>query len=174
VEKEMSNYKLDIMGLNEIRWKDNGEIKTQYGNSLIFSGTGEDKKHRNGVGILMNKDARKSLMKWIPISETIILARFKTKIRNLTIIQCYAPTEMTEKNKKEEFYQQLSETIATVTKRDVIVVMGDINAKVGSNNEGMEYDMGRHGTGNMNENGEMISEICASCDLIIRGNSISS
>jgi hypothetical protein len=56
VEKEMTNYKLDIMGLSEIRWKDNGEIKTQYGNSLIFSGTGEDKEHRNRVGILMNKD----------------------------------------------------------------------------------------------------------------------
>jgi hypothetical protein len=40
VEKEMTNYKLDIMGLSEIRWKDNGEITTQDGNSLIFSGMG--------------------------------------------------------------------------------------------------------------------------------------
>jgi exonuclease III len=63
VEKVMKNYKLDIMGLSEIRWKDNGEIKTQYGNSCIFSGASEDKEHRNGAGILMNKDARRSLMK---------------------------------------------------------------------------------------------------------------
>jgi hypothetical protein len=48
----------------------------------------------------MNKDAQKSLMKWLTISERIILAHFKTKIRNLTIIQCYAPTELTEKDKK--------------------------------------------------------------------------
>jgi hypothetical protein len=34
VEKELTNCKLDIMGLSEISWKDNGEIKTQYGNSL--------------------------------------------------------------------------------------------------------------------------------------------
>jgi glycosyltransferase involved in cell wall biosynthesis len=57
VEKEMSNYKLDIMGLSEIRWKENRDIKTQYGNSLIISGTGKDKGHRNGVGILMKQDA---------------------------------------------------------------------------------------------------------------------
>jgi len=57
VEKEMTNYNLDIMGLSEIRWKGNGKIKTQNGNSLIFSGMGEDKEHRNGVGILMNKEA---------------------------------------------------------------------------------------------------------------------
>jgi exonuclease III len=57
VEKEMKNYKLDIMALSEIRWKDNGEIKTQDRNSLIFSGMGEEKEHRDGVGILMSKEA---------------------------------------------------------------------------------------------------------------------
>jgi len=58
VEKEMMNYKLQIMGLSEIRLKNNGEIKTQNGNFLIFSGVSEDKEHRNGVGILMNKEAQ--------------------------------------------------------------------------------------------------------------------
>jgi len=77
VEKEMRHYKLDIMGLSEIWRKDNGEIKTQNKNSLIFSGIGEDKPHKNGVGILVNKEARKSLMELSPISERIILARFK-------------------------------------------------------------------------------------------------
>ena len=38
---------------------------------------------------------------------------------------------MTEKDKKEEFYQQLSEKIATVKRRDVIIVMGDINENIG-------------------------------------------
>jgi len=100
-------------------------------------------------------------MEWSPISEWIILVRFKTKICNLTIIQCYAPTELTEMEKKEEFYQQLSEAITTVKKRDVIIVMGDMNAKIGTNNECLEYVMGRHGIGNMNENGELFSELCA-------------
>ena len=81
---------------------------------------------------------------------------------------------MTEKNKKEEFYQQLSETITTVKKRDVIIVMGVMNAKLGPNNEGLEHVMRRHGIGNMNENGELFSELCANYDLIISGNSISS
>jgi exonuclease III len=57
VEKELTSYKLDIMGLSETRWKENGEIKTQNGNFLIFSGVGEDMEHRSGVGILMNKEA---------------------------------------------------------------------------------------------------------------------
>jgi len=57
VEKELTSYKSDIMGLSEIRWKKNNEIKTQNGNFLIFSGVGEDTEHRSGVGILMKKEA---------------------------------------------------------------------------------------------------------------------
>jgi exonuclease III len=110
----------------------------------------------------MSKEAQKNLMEWSPISERIIIAHFKTKIHNLMIIQCYAPTELTEKDKKEEFYQQLRGTITTVKKRDVIIVMGDMNAKVGSNNEGLEHVTGRHGIGNMNENGGMFSELSMS------------
>jgi hypothetical protein len=76
---------------------------------------------------------------------------------------------MTENDKKEEFYQKLSETIATAIKRDIIIVMENMNAKVGANNEGLEQVMGRHVIGNMNENDELFSELCASCDLIIGG-----
>ena len=76
------------------------------------------------MGIPMNKEAKKNLREWSPISERIILAHFKTKIHNLTIIQCYVPTEMMEKDMKEKFYQQLHETITAVHKRDVILVMG--------------------------------------------------
>jgi exonuclease III len=135
---------------------------------LIFSGVGEDTEHRSGVGILMNKEARRSLMEWSPILERIILAHFKTKIHNLTIIQCYAPTETTDKDMKEKLYQQLHEIITVVQKRDVIIVMGDMNAKIGPNNEGLEHVIGRHRVGNKNEN-ELFSELCADCDLIIGG-----
>ena len=44
-----------------------------------------------------------------------------------------------------------------------------MNVNIGPNNEGLEYVMGRHGIGNMNENGELFSELCANHDLIISG-----
>jgi exonuclease III len=49
----------------------------------------------------------------------------------VTIIQCYAPREATEKTKKEEYYQQLSDTIRKVEKRYIIMMLGDMNAKTG-------------------------------------------
>ena len=69
IEKEMTRYNLDIMGLSETRWKENSKIKTQNGNFLIFSGVGEDIEHRIGVDILMIKEVQRSLMEWSPILE---------------------------------------------------------------------------------------------------------
>ena len=56
VEKEMTRYKLDSMGLSETLWKGNGEIITENGNFLKFSGVGEDIKHGNCVSSLMTKE----------------------------------------------------------------------------------------------------------------------
>jgi hypothetical protein len=47
--------------------------------------------------------------------------------------------------------------------------MGERNTKVGPNNEGLEQVMGIHGLGEMNENGEMFPNFCASHDLVIGG-----
>jgi len=73
----MTSHNVDIVGLSESRCKDNGEINTQNGNFLIFSGVSADIEHRIGVGILLNKEARRSLMEWSPTSERIILTRSK-------------------------------------------------------------------------------------------------
>jgi len=126
-------------------------------------------RRRSGVRILINKEARRSLTEWSPVSERTILARSKTNIPTLTIIQCYAPTETTDKDMKEKFYKQVHETINAVEKRDLLIGMGDMNAKIGCNNEGLEHVMGRYGIGNMNKSGELLGEICGSCDLIIEG-----
>jgi endonuclease/exonuclease/phosphatase family metal-dependent hydrolase len=57
----------------------------------------------------------------------------------------------------------MSDTIRKLEKRDIIMMMGDMNAKRGSNNERLEHVMGQYGIGEMNENGNL----CASYDLVI-------
>jgi hypothetical protein len=46
------------------------------------------------VGMMLSKYVTKSLIEWTPVSERIIIARFKTRIANVAVIQCYAPTEV--------------------------------------------------------------------------------
>jgi exonuclease III len=97
VEKEMKEYRLGILGLSEVRWPEFGELQTRNGFTFLYSGqAGEDAEHRQGVGIMLTSTAKNSLVDWKPISERLMMARFKAKVRNVMVIQCYAPTEGSE------------------------------------------------------------------------------
>lgn len=139
IEREMENYRIDILGLSETRWNTFGEILTQNGNSFIYSGNRDENAPKQaGVGILMSIKAKRALQDWRPISERILIARFKKKVRYVSIVQCYAPTEEASEEDKTNFYDQLEESFRSIKKQDIKIVMGDLNAKVGSNNCGLE------------------------------------
>ncbi|XP_047111838.1 craniofacial development protein 2-like [Schistocerca piceifrons] len=166
----MENYRLDILGLSEVRWPESGEFQTQNGGVLLYAGqTGEDTMHRNGVGFLLSKSSKKSLLEWKPVSERIITARFKTNVRYVTVTQCYAPTEIPKGELKDAFYTELNGVLRQTNSRDIKILMGDLNAKVGPENEGLEHIMGVHGLGIRNVNGEMLIDTCAEHDLVIGG-----
>jgi exonuclease III len=80
----------------------------------------------------------------------------------------YAPHNEKE-DEKEQFYQELQETVDGCNKNDIIIVMGDLNAKVGNDNSGYERTMGVHGLGVQNDNGERLCEFCQMNGLVITG-----
>ncbi|VDP80624.1 unnamed protein product [Schistosoma curassoni] len=86
----------------------------------------------------------------------IIKASFKTKNEGITmnIIQCYAPTNHSNDDIKDQFYERLQSIIEKCPRKDLTILMGDLNAKVGIDNTGYEDIMRRHGLGERNENGE--------------------
>ena len=129
----------------------------------------EDDLHHEGVVIIMKKGMEKYLMEWKPVNSRIIQARLKGRQTNLSIIQCYAPTNDSNDRDKEAFYEQLQATLENVHRRDLLLVMGDLNAKVGSDNMNFERVMGREGCGLQNENGERLVEWCAFNNMIIGG-----
>ena len=63
----------------------------------------------------------------------------------------------------------LYSTLEQRTKRDILIVMGDFNAKIGSDNFGREYVMGSEGLGQINENGELFADFCSFNNIVIGG-----
>jgi hypothetical protein len=166
----MRNYGLNILGMSEVRWRKFGEMTTHDGATFIYSGRPQDDNtSREGMGIQMDKEAKRSLIEWHPVSARIIVARFKTTIRNIVMIQCYAPTAAAEEAERQEFYVQLNEILRKQTKKDIIILGRDLNAKVGQENEVLEHIMGRHGLGERNKNGQLFVDFCARHDLVIGG-----
>ena len=77
------------MGLYETRWKDNGNLITDDGHLLFYSG--ETKYHRNGVidrfhGVMIHKDIKYTVMEFTPISSRILTIRIHTKPLNIDIV----------------------------------------------------------------------------------------
>ena len=116
-------------------------------------------------------EAQRALVGWQPVNSRIITAKFTTKKEDirLNIIQCYAPTNDAEEERKEEFYQQLQAVIDRGGAKDMTILMGDFNIKIGSDNTGYEDVMGTHGLGQMNKNGERFADLCALNQLVIGG-----
>ena len=62
----------------------------------------------------------------------MISVRLQGKPFNITVIQVYAPTSNAEEAKGEQFYEDLQDLVEITPKKDVLFIIGDLNAKVGS------------------------------------------
>lgn len=169
---EMKKYKLSILGISETHWTGVGQTKLSTGELLLYSGhIEEEAPHTQGVALMLSRSAQGALVRWEGHGPRIITATFRTTNRriNMNLVQCYAPTNNDSEDEKEDFYQKLQAIVQTLSPRNLIMVMGDFNAKIGSDNTGMESVMGREGVGERNENGERFGEFCASNQLVIGG-----
>ena len=92
----------------------------------------------------------------------MISVRFQGKPFNITVIQIYALTSNAE---VEQFYEDLQDLLELTPKEDVLFIIGDWNAKVGSQ-ETPEV-MGKFGLGVQNEAGQRLTEFCQENALVL-------
>ena len=168
VIKEMDSYNIELLGASETRWTGSGTRQLATGHQILYSGR-TDEHHSRGVAIITTKQVHKCLLEWKPVSERLITARYDSAFAKLTVIVCYAPTEDALEEDKDTFYDQLQELVDETPSHDVLLIMGDLNAKVGSNNKGKETIMGKHGLGDINDNGERLTSFCQENRLVIGG-----
>ncbi|XP_071177838.1 craniofacial development protein 2-like [Mytilus edulis] len=96
----MDRYSIEILGLREVRWNKGSKMEYISGMTTINTGhtniyscnTNATDTHDKGVGFMLTKKAKQSLLEWNPVSSRIITARFDTKFQKTTIIQVYSPT----------------------------------------------------------------------------------
>ena len=100
--------------------KNFGETSTPVGHKLFFSG--REDRHKNPVNVITGCR---------PVSCRLITIRLRASPFNIRIIQAYAPTTDYDDDDIEDFYDQLQEVIYNSPKKDILVVQGDWNAKIG-------------------------------------------
>ena len=90
---------------------------------------------------------------------------FQGKPFNVTVIQVYAPTSSAEKAEVERFYEDLQDLLELTSKEDVFFIIGDWNAKVGS--QETPGGTGKFGLGMRNEAGQRLIEFCQENAMVI-------
>ncbi|VDP23102.1 unnamed protein product [Schistosoma margrebowiei] len=124
---------------------------------LLYYGHEEkNAPHTQGVALMLSKVARNAFVRWESHGSRIIKASFKTKKEGIkmNVVQCSAPTNDSNDDIKDQFYERLQSIIEKCPRNDLTIVMRDLNAKVGIDNTGYEDIMGRHRMRERNENGE--------------------
>ena len=95
----------------------------------------------------------------------MISVRFEGKPFNITVIPVYAPTSNEEEAEVERYYEDLKDLLELTSKKDVLCIIVDWNAKVGSQEtHGLT---GKFGSGVWIESGKRLKEFCKENPLVI-------
>ena len=95
----------------------------------------------------------------------MISVHFQGKPFNIMVIQVYAPTSNAEEAEVERFYEDLQDFLELIPQKDVLFIIGDWNAKVGS--QEIPGVAGKFGLGVQNKAGQRLTEFCQENALVI-------
>ncbi|CAF4866547.1 unnamed protein product [Rotaria socialis] len=85
----------------------------------------------------------------------------------ISVIHVYAPTSSSSEEDIEAFYNDIEQALAKTDKKDVLILTGDWNAKIGNDNTDWKSVMGKYGYGDRNERGERLLEFATVHDLYV-------
>ena len=162
VKQETARVNVDILGISELKWTGMGEFDSD--DHYIYY-CGQESLRRNGVAIMVNKRVQNAVLGCIHKNDRMISVRFQGKPFNITIIQAYAPKGNVEEAEVERFYEDLQDLLELTPKKDVLFIIGDWNAKVGS--QETPRVTGKFGLGIRNEAGQRLVEFFQENILVI-------
>ena len=162
VKQEMERVNVDILEISELKWTGMGEFNSD---DLYIYYCGQESLRRNGVAIMVNKRVQNAVLGCNLKTDRMISVRCQGKPFNITVIQAYAPTSHAEEAEVEWFYEDLQDLLELKPKKDVLFIIGDWNAKVGS--QETPGVTGKLGLGIQNEARQRLIEFCQENALVL-------
>lgn len=152
--KQLKHTNWQVIGLSEVRRTGKGHKRLPDGHKLYYNG--HTRKKQGGVGFLINKKLV-GREEFYHISDRVAgLIITLSEECKINVIQGYAPTSVHKDAKVKKFYENIEEAMMKYETQSLII-MGDFNAKVGTNISG-ETAIGNYGIGTRNERGKIFVE----------------
>ena len=166
VKHKMTRVNIDILGINELKWTGMGEFNSD--DHCIYY-CGQESLRRNGVAIIVNKRVWNAVLGCNLKNDRMISVPFQGKPFYITVIQVCAWTRNAEEAEIEWLFEELQDFLELITKKDVLFLIGDWNAKVVSQETPGITD--KFGLGVQNEVGQSLIELCQE-NALVRENTL--
>ena len=152
----------DILVISELKWTGMGEFNSD--DHYIYY-CGQESLRSNGVALIVYKRVRNAVLVCNLKNDRMISVRFQGKSFNIIVIQVYALTSNAEEAEVEWFYEDLQDILELTPKKDILFIIGDWNAKVGS--QETPDVTGKFGLGGQNEAGQRLIEFYQENTVVI-------
>jgi hypothetical protein len=161
---------IDLVAVQEHRWQTHGQtgtyIETWNNSKWRFEYSSATLTGQGGVGLLMNPRFSALHSSTEKISDRILIVHFKTNPA-ITIIVAYAPTEDKCDADKNAFYDDLQKCTLDVPPHNVLILVGDLNARLGSDSHLTNpRSIGKHTYHDTtDDNGNRLANYCEACNM---------
>ena len=167
---DFEKYNMTTLAVQETHMKGYGTmtLTSKNGKNYTLYYSGHETKSENGVGIILPSSINAEFQ---PVCDRICKVRININSDlKVDIISVYAPTlDKSEKHpeQRENFYTKLDSVLQTISNRNIVIVIGDFNAKTGSatHNEIYHPIIGKYGKGQLNNNGKHLLNFASSNNL---------
>ena len=166
IDRELKRLNIDIAALQETRLPGSGSLK-ESNYTFFWQGQEPHERRLYGVGFAV----RNSLLAAIeaPSSGTprVLSLRLTTSSGPANVLSVYAPTLCSTAEAKDQFYEELEAKLQQIPTKEHLFLLGDFNARVGSDHDSWPRCIGSFGIGKLNENGQRLLELCSYHDLCL-------
>jgi exonuclease III len=131
VARELGKYKLNLVGVEEVRWKKGGTEQAEDDTFFYGQGNGD---HQLGTGFFIHQRIVSVVRRLEFISDRMSYIILRGRWCNIIVLNVHAPCEDEGNDVQGSFYEELGRVFDQFPRNDMKIFLGDFNAKVGRKN----------------------------------------
>ncbi|XP_064083057.1 craniofacial development protein 2-like [Macrobrachium nipponense] len=161
---DVMERRVDILCVQKTKWRGNKAKDIGNGYNLLHSRA--DETGRSSVGIVISKEMKENIVGTERKSERLMKLRLCCRGHILNVVSAYAPQTRCIEDVKKKFWRDMDEVMTSTEVEEMLVVGGDWNGHIGCNRENIIRKHGGHGMGEINEEGELITDFALAFEMI--------
>ena len=158
---------MDVLALCETKMKGKGEVV--FGDVTGRVSGVENGRAREGVALLLSEWMANKVVEWKEVSSRLMWVRVRMGRECWAFVSAYGPGCEKGEDERDAFWNELTRCVSDLSRRNCVVVLGDLNARVGDGV--VEGVVGKYGVPGGNESGEKLLDMCVEQELVV-GNSL--